>query len=111
MTIDDVAGQLNIITLRLDTIILKLIHISTQVDALVEVGLSMSQVVDDLVAQVAAQKTVVDSVKTLLSQLFTLVQQGISTGDLAKAQQALDDLKAQDQALTDAVTANTPPTP
>lgn len=71
-------------------------------------GEKMSQVIDDLVAQVEAQKTVKESVKTLLAKLFALVQAGINSGDLAKAQAALDDLKAQDQELSDAVTANTP---
>ncbi len=73
--------------------------------------LKMSQQVDDLVAQVAAQRTVIDSTKTLLVQLFDLVQAGITSGDLTKVQQVLDDLRAQDQELADAVSANTPPTP
>ncbi len=71
---------------------------------------NMASAVDDLVAQVAAQKTVIDSTVTLLNKLTLLLQGAINTGDMAKVQAVVDDLKAQDKALADAVTANTPTT-
>ncbi len=71
----------------------------------------MSKAVDDLVVQVGAMKGVVDSANGLLAKLFALIQGALDTGDLAKVQTALDDLKAQQASLADAVAANTPPTP
>jgi len=89
----------------------KLDHIIEHLHRIDERLCKMAQVVDDLVAQVAKQKTVLASVKELLQKLFAIVQAGISTGDLAKAQAALDDLKAQDDEIAQAVIDNTPPTP
>lgn len=70
--------------------------------------LRMSQTVDNLVAQVAAQRTVIDGTKTLLSSMWTQLQGALDTGDLQKVQTALDDLKAQDAELAKAVVDNTP---
>ncbi len=71
----------------------------------------MSQQIDALVAEVARVKTVNQSAKDLLVKLFALVQSAIDTGDMAKVQQAVNDLKAQDDDLAAAVTANTPASP
>jgi FtsZ-binding cell division protein ZapB len=71
----------------------------------------MSQQVDALVAEVARVKTVNQSAKDLLVKLFALVQSAIDTGDMAKVQAAVNDLKAQDDDLAAAVTANTPASP
>ncbi len=72
---------------------------------------NMSKVVDDLVVQVQGLRGVVDSADALLAKLFALIQGAIDTGDVAKVQAALDDLKVQQSDLAAAVAANTPPGP
>lgn len=71
----------------------------------------MTKVVDDLVGQVKSLRGVVDSADALLAKLFALIQGAIDTGDVTKVQAALDDLKAQQTDLANAVAANTPPAP
>lgn len=69
----------------------------------------MAQVIDDLVAKVAALTDVESSAIALLNSLHALLQSAVSTGDIAKVQQAVDDLEAGRAALAGAVVANTPP--
>jgi hypothetical protein len=71
---------------------------------------SIMTVVDDLVAAVAAEKTVEDSAVKLLQQLVADLQtaNAISPADVQKV---IDSVKANTQALADAVTANTPAAP
>jgi peptidoglycan hydrolase CwlO-like protein len=72
----------------------------------------MSKEMDALVAQVAANKTVTESAVTLLQGLKAQLDAAIASGDPAALQALSDSLAAQDTALADAVTANTPaPTP
>lgn len=62
----------------------------------------------DILDKVTAQQTVVDSVLALLTQLSDLIKNAGT--DPVKLQAISDMLDAQDKALADAVTANTPPT-
>lgn len=87
---------------------LRLEAVQSQLDQIQKGILKMSKAVDDIVAEVAAMKTEVDSTKTLLEKLFAAWQTGIDSGDMVKMQQALNDLRAQKQELADAVIANTP---
>lgn len=64
---------------------------------------------NDVVAKVAALKSVEDSVVTLLGDLKSRLDAAIAAGADPAALQALsDDLGAQTQRLADAVTQNTP---
>lgn len=68
----------------------------------------MSQALDNLTAQVAAQEAVEASVITLLQTLKSELDAAISSGDDAAVQAIADKLGTDTQALSDAVTANTP---
>lgn len=68
----------------------------------------MSQVIDDLVIKVASMGDVEQGAITLLNDLHTLLSTAVSTGDIAKVQQAITDLEAGRAALAAAVVANTP---
>jgi ABC-type transporter Mla MlaB component len=69
----------------------------------------MSQALDDLTAEVTRVQTVDASVMTLLQGLTAKIQELIAAGNLDPQLQALhDNLKAQTDALAEAVTANTP---
>lgn len=84
----------------------KLDKVLAKLDALLTQGVQMSQQLDDLKAAVAAEDTVIASVITLLGQLSAQI---VALKDDPAALQALaDDVNAQKQALSDAVTANTP---
>lgn len=63
---------------------------------------------DDVVAEVTAQKTIVASVQALIKGLQDQLAAAIASGDPAKVQAVLDALKANDAALAAAVPANTP---
>jgi len=97
------------------------IHFSSEALAAVNTALhtilrklnDMTIQMDSLVAQVAANKTVTESAVTLLQGLKAQLDAAIASGDPAALQALSDSLAAQDTALADAVTANTPapPTP
>jgi hypothetical protein len=89
----------------------RLARIEAKIDLLLVKVNPMSKSVDDLVAVVAAEKTVIDSTSTLLDQLFAQVQAGVDAGDIAKVQQAVTDLQAQKAELVAAVVRNTPAAP
>lgn len=63
---------------------------------------------DDLIADVTAQTTVVQSVSTLLSSLSAQLQAAVAAGDTAKIQQIATAMEANTASLSAAVTANTP---
>lgn len=63
---------------------------------------------DDVVAEVTAQTSIVASVKALVAGLQTQLADAIASNDPAKVQAVLDALKANDAALAEAVPANTP---
>jgi hypothetical protein len=60
-------------------------------------------------ASVARDKTVNESAVTLLGQLSQMIRD--TAGDEAKANELADQLDAQQQALADAIVANTPAAP
>lgn len=66
---------------------------------------------DDVVAAVAAEGTVVDSAVTLLTSLKAALDAAIASGDPTKIQAVSDAIGAQTKALSDAVAANTPAAP
>jgi hypothetical protein len=64
---------------------------------------------DDVLAKVTAETTVVDSVVTLLTELKTKLDAAIATGaDPAKLQAISDAIGSNTQKLADGVTTNTP---
>lgn len=71
----------------------------------------MSVLVDQLVSEVAANKSATDSAVALLKLLMDKIQSGIDSGDLDKIQQAVNDVHADTGALAAAVVANTPAAP
>lgn len=66
---------------------------------------------DDLVAKVTAENTVIDSAVTLLSTLKTELDAAIASGDPAKIQAVSDLITTGQQKLANAVVANTPVVP
>jgi hypothetical protein len=66
---------------------------------------------DDVKAKVEAEGTVVASAVTLLGELKTKLDQAIADDDPAALQALSDALGAQTDALSQAVTANTPAQP
>jgi hypothetical protein len=68
---------------------------------------TMSKILDTLKEQVAAAKTVGESAITLLNGLHTKLDEAIASGDMAALQALSDSLGANNQALADAVVANT----
>lgn len=69
----------------------------------------MTPELQGIIDEVAHNTDVAESAKSLLAQLFDFVQAHID--DPAALQGALDQLRANDQSLADAVTANTPAAP
>lgn len=62
----------------------------------------------DIQAAVTAEKTVEDSVVTLLQQLAAQLKAALAANDPAAAQAIVDQINANAKALADAVAANTP---
>lgn len=71
----------------------------------------MSEAVDALVQTVSELSTVVDSENALLDQVFALLQAAIDSGDMAKVQQAKNDLEAKKAEMVAAIVRNTPAAP
>jgi hypothetical protein len=63
---------------------------------------------EDILAKVQAQKTVEDSIVTLLNETNSELKAAIASGDQSKLQQISDTLDANTKELSDAVVANTP---
>lgn len=68
----------------------------------------MSAEMDALRASVTSQKTVVDGVVTMLSDLSARLKEAIANDDPAAIQAIVADVDANTKALGDAVMANTP---
>ena len=69
---------------------------------------AMSTQLDDLKAKVTANGTVIASAVTLIQGLKAQLDAAIASGDPTQLQALSDQLGQQDQALADAVAANTP---
>ena len=87
----------------------KLDQILTELRKLVQQGEVMSQAMDDLEAQVAANADVVSSAVTLIQGIAA--QLAAAGTDPAKLKALQDSLKSSDDALAAAVAANTPAEP
>lgn len=72
-------------------------------------GVSEMKTIDDLLSAVSAQTTLVGSVVTLIQNLRDQVT--AAQGDPAKIDAAFDAIQAETDALTNALTANTPTAP
>lgn len=76
----------------------------------------IQDVVTRLETKVAAQDTVVGSVKTLLAELKQMLQEAIANGGndpalVARVQAVVDHIDANDTSLANAVVENTPSAP
>lgn len=91
---------------RLDAIDAAIAQLKTQ-------GEQIMATLADITAAVAAEKTVEDSVITLLQQLSQMLKDAIAANDPVAMQAVVDQLNANAKTLSDAVVANTPtpPTP
>jgi len=69
--------------------------------------LKMAATLDDLVAAVAAENTVIDSAITLLNGVSAQLAAAIAANDPAKIQAVLDNVNAEKAKLAAAVAANT----
>ena len=67
----------------------------------------MAKTLDDLILDVTAQTTVVQSVLTLINGLKTQLDAAVASGNMAKVQQIADALEANTATLANGVTANT----
>lgn len=72
---------------------------------------TMAATLDQVVSDVAAQTTVINSAITLLQQIKAALDAAIATGDLAKVQAVATQIEANTAALAAAVAANTPAAP
>src|SRR6266550_4672241 len=86
-----------------------LFRIDVKVDQLLSQGEKAMALIDDVVADVHAQKTVTDSAVALLMQLKAALDAACT--DPAKLQEVKDLLDANTKEIADAVTANTPAVP
>lgn len=79
--------------------------------AILERLVRMAATLDDVVAKVTTQGTVIASAVTLLNELKTKLDAAIASGNMAKVQEIATALDTQRQQLADAVQANTPAEP
>jgi len=88
-------------------------RVEEKVDRILAKEIRMAKTLDDVLADVTAQTTVVQSVLTLIEGLKQQLADALASGDPAKVQAVLDGLEANTASLSAAVTANTPapPTP
>ena len=68
----------------------------------------MAVTLDDVLTKVTAERTVIQSVVSLLQLLAQKLKDAIASGDPAKIQSIADEIDSQTQALSEAVVANTP---
>ena len=85
--------------------------INTKLDFITTKEVQMSGELDALKASVANNTTVIGSAITLLQGLKAKLDEAIASGDPAALTALSTELGATDQALADAVAANTPATP
>ena len=98
-------SRLDQILARLDQMAARFDKIDATLQALLK-GQQMAQAtIEDIIAEVTAEKTVADSAVALLTQLFAL------RNDPAKLQAAFDQMVANKNELAAAITANTPQAP
>lgn len=71
----------------------------------------MASALDQLELDVAAEGTVIDSAVVLLNGLKAALDAAIASGDMSKVVAVNAELEAKTKELSDAVVANTPPTP
>jgi hypothetical protein len=71
----------------------------------------MSGEIDSLKTNVEQNTTVTGSAIALLQSLKTELDAAIASGDMSQVQALSDKIGANDQALADAITANTPAAP
>ncbi len=88
---------------------IKLNRILFFVERIFELQGAIMAELDDLTAQVAANKTVIDSALVLINGIADRIK--AAGTDPAALKALTDNLKAEDDALAAAVTANTPPVP
>lgn len=74
-------------------------------------GHSTMAAIDDLKVEVARNTTVEQSAVALIQGLSAQLAAAIASGDMGQVQAVADSLKANDDALAAAVTANTAPAP
>jgi len=67
----------------------------------------MAKTLDDVIDDVTAQTTVVQSIVTLIAGLKTQLDAAIASGNMAKVQQVADAIEANTSALASAVTSGT----
>jgi hypothetical protein len=103
------------ILLRLEKHLEEAIHAIARIERVVErlhrEGHKIMATLADIQAAVAAEKTVEDSVITLLGQISQQLKDAIAANDPAAMQAVVDQIDANAKALSDAVTANTPASP
>lgn len=85
--------------------------LSAKLDAILAKEEQNMATLDDITTAVANEKTVEDSVVTLLQQLSAQLQAAMASNDPAAMQAIVDQLNANAQTLADAVTSNTPTPP
>lgn len=95
-------GEFNKVYAALGTLLMQQVETREEVHA-------MTPELQGIIDEVQNNTDVANSAKTLLQQLFDFVQAHIN--DPAALQGALDQLRANDQQLADAVVANTPQAP
>ncbi len=88
---------------------IKLNRILFFVERIFELQGAIMAELDDLTAQVAANKTVIDSALVLINGIADRIK--AAGTDPAALKALTDSLKSEDDALAAAVTANTPPAP
>ncbi len=90
---------------KVDTLLLLARH-------LVKEERKMAAKLDDLLADVTAEGTALDSVKALIQGLKDqLANAGLSPADQAKVDAIMAQLQSNDQKIADALAANVPPAP
>jgi hypothetical protein len=101
--------------LRLEKHVEDVIHAIARIERVVNQlhteGHEIMATLADIQAAVAAEKTVEDSVITLLGQISQQLKDAIAANDPAAMQAVVDQIDANAKSLSDAVTANTPASP
>jgi ATP/maltotriose-dependent transcriptional regulator MalT len=93
---------------RLDDILLMLGEMQAVLNALVNRETLLMASIADLQAQVQQNTDVINSAKTLLQGLADQLQEAKDSGDPAKIQAVIDQIKQNDDDLAAAVVKNTP---
>lgn len=97
------------VTIRMPEIVDAIRGLTAAVVANTQTETSMSAQLDALQQQVQTNNTLIGSAITLIQGLADQIAANMN--DPAALQQLVDDLRAQDDALSQAITANTPASP